>query len=93
MEGYSYTITARTTSGINYSLSNYMDCDKSNGIYSLYEIIESTKGDPCKTADMLNANCAFFGKYEPFRVFTDGFILRVTNYNGNKSFMTVKKGA
>ena len=91
MEGYNYTITAKTVSGINFSLSNYMDLAKCDGVYSLYEIIETAKGDPFKAADMLNANSAFYDKYEPFRVFNGGFILRVTDYNGNKTFMTVKE--
>ena len=93
MDGYSYTITAKTPSGTNYSLSNYIDCTKGNGIYSLYEMIENANGDANRAIHLLNTNNRTYAKFSLFRVFKNGFILRAEDYCGNKTFVTVKKGA
>ena len=91
MVGYSYKITASLSNGIPSSLSNYIDGSKGNGIYELYEIMEQADGNAETAARLLNAHKYTYDKYEPFKSFNGGFILRVTDYFGNKHFMTVKK--
>ena len=90
MTGYAYDISATLANGIRASLSNYIE-NKGNGIYDLYDIIEKADGNAETASRLLNAHKYTFGKYEPFKVFKGGFILRVTDFCGNKSFMTVKK--
>ena len=90
MNGYEFDITAKLANGIPASLSNYIDRSSDNGIYDLYDIIEKADGNADTAARLLTTNRNTYGKYEVFKVCKDGFILRVTDYCGNKSFMTIK---
>lgn len=91
MEGYTYNISVKTAYGIPFALSNCIDCSKGDGIYSIYEIMESANGDASRAAHLMNECNRVYDKYEPFRVMPDGFILRITDYCGNKMYMTVRK--
>lgn len=90
MVGYEFKISATLSNGIPASLSNYVDHCKGNGIYDLYDTIEKANGNANTAARLLNAHPNTFGKYEVFRTFKGGFILRVTDYCGNKNYMTIQ---
>lgn len=91
MEGYTYRVTAKLANGINYALSNYIDCSKGNGVYDLIDIIEDADGNPEEAVRMLNKCNRICDKFSTHRKLIDGFILCATDCWGNKSFITIRR--
>lgn len=92
MVGYTYKISVTMANGIPEALSNLIyRTQRNNGIYDLYDIMEKADGNAEIASRLLNAHDDVLRRFEPFRTFNGGFILRASDTIGNKSFVTVQK--